>query len=83
MSKIEKEIKSYFEDVLKHDDQYESIVKKADLQKTQKKEKKEIFDFIFGELIMLFEEKNARRTHSCGCLVLIILVVLINTLTRC
>lgn len=54
MSKIEKEIKSYFEDVLKHDDQYESIVKKADLQKTQKKEKKEIFDFMKMKTILKF-----------------------------
>ena len=54
MSKIEKEIKSYFEDVLKHDDQYESIVKKANLQKREKKEKKEIFNFMKMKNILKF-----------------------------
>ena len=54
MSKIEKEIKSYFEDVLKHDDQYESIVKKANLQKHEKKEKKEIFNFMKMKNIFRF-----------------------------
>ena len=51
MSKIEKQIKSYFEDVLKHDDQYESIVQKANLQK---KEKKENFDFMKMKRILKF-----------------------------
>ena len=55
MSKIEKEIKSYFEDVLKHDDQYESIVKKANLQKREKKEKKEIFNFMKMKNILKFD----------------------------
>lgn len=54
MSKIEKEIKSYFEDVLKHDDQYESIVKKANFQKREKKEKKEIFNFMKMKNILKF-----------------------------
>ena len=36
-----------------------------------------------GELIMLFEEKNTGRTNSCGCLALIIIVVLLNSLTSC
>ena len=54
MSKIEKEIKSYFEDVLKHDDQYESIVQKANLQKSGKKDKKESFSFMKMKNILKF-----------------------------
>lgn len=51
MSKIEKKIKSYFEDSLKFDDQYENIVRKANLQK---KEKKESFIFMKKSNVLKF-----------------------------
>ena len=64
MSKIEKKIRSYFEDSLKYDDQYENIVSKVNLQR---KEKKESFRFM--------QKRNVLKL-AFPCLLVMVAVVL-------